>query len=60
MNLRSYLQNRFIKLPWVEKLVECKEWKREQSMQIVVFEKITSHEPKKSIEANEGVFDKSI
>lgn len=29
-------------------------------MQIVVFEKITSHEPKKYIEANEGVFDKSI
>lgn len=29
-------------------------------MQIVVFENITSHEPKKYIEANEGVFDKSI
>ena len=37
----------------------CKEWEREQNMQIVVFEKISSDEPKKTTEANEGVF-KSI
>lgn len=47
-------------LPWVEALTVCKEWKREKSMQIVVFEKITSHELKKSTESNEGVFHKSI
>ena len=37
----------------------CKEWEREQNMQIVMFEKISSDEPKKTTEANEGVF-KSI
>ena len=37
----------------------CKEWEREQNMQIVVFEKISSDEPKKTTEANEVVF-KSI